>query len=43
MEVIKSERTEMEFMKSGDTVRIELFDYEGNSVMDTVEQTAQAV
>lgn len=43
MEVMKSERAEMEFMKSGDAVQIKLFDYESNSVMDAIEQTMQAV
>ena len=43
MEIIKSGRAEMEFMKSGDAVRIELFGCESNSAMGAIEQTMQAV
>jgi fumarylacetoacetate (FAA) hydrolase len=42
METIKTGAATLEFMKDGDTVRIELFDYEGKSVMGAIEQTVRA-
>ena len=38
-ETIKTGGATLEFMKSGDTVRIELLDYEGNSVLGAIENT----
>ncbi|MCP4318719.1 MAG: fumarylacetoacetate hydrolase family protein [Hyphomicrobiales bacterium] len=38
METIKTGEAKLGFMKPGDTVRIELVDYNGNSVMGAIEQ-----
>lgn len=38
METIQTGEAKLAFMKKGDRVRIELFDYDGNSVMGAIEQ-----
>ncbi|MCP5087255.1 MAG: fumarylacetoacetate hydrolase family protein [Rhodobacteraceae bacterium] len=38
LEAITTGQARLEFMKPGDTVRIELLDYDGNSVMGAIEQ-----
>lgn len=38
METIQTGEAKLAFMKKGDQVRIELFDYEGNSVMGAIDQ-----
>lgn len=38
LETIKTGKAKLEFMKPGDRLRIELLDYEGNSVMGAIEQ-----
>lgn len=38
METIQTGAAKLAFMQKGDRVRIELFDYEGNSVMGAIEQ-----
>ena len=38
METIQTGEARLEFMKKGDRVRIELFDYEGNSVIGAIDQ-----
>ena len=38
LEMIKTGSATLDFMKPGDVVRIELFDYAGNSVMGAIEQ-----
>lgn len=42
METIQTGAAKLEFMKNGDTLRIELFDYEGNSVMGAIDQVVKA-
>lgn len=42
IETIQTGKAKLEFMKIGDTLRIELFDYDGNSVMGAIEQTVAA-
>ena len=39
LETIQNGTAKLEFMKKGDTVRIELVDYDGNSVMGAIEQS----
>ena len=39
METIQTGSAKLEFMKPGDSFRMELLDYEGNSVMGFIEQT----
>ena len=41
MEIIHEGVAKLGFMKNGDRVRIELFDYDGNSVMGAIDQTVQ--
>jgi fumarylacetoacetate (FAA) hydrolase len=38
LETIQTGKAKLEFMKPGDRLRIELLDYEGNSVMGAIEQ-----
>jgi fumarylacetoacetate (FAA) hydrolase len=38
METIQTGEAKLAFMRPGDVVRIELFDFEGNSVMGAIEQ-----
>ena len=38
METIQTGEAKLAFMKKGDRVRIELFDYDGNSVMGAIDQ-----
>lgn len=38
METIQTGEAKLEFMKPGDRVRIELLDYDGNSIMGAIEQ-----
>jgi fumarylacetoacetate (FAA) hydrolase len=42
METIKTGEAKLDFMKPGDTVRIELLDYNGNPVMGAIEQVVAA-
>jgi fumarylacetoacetate (FAA) hydrolase len=42
METIKTGAAKLGFMKNGDRVRIELFDYEGRSVMGAIDQVVEA-
>jgi len=39
LELINTGTATLEFMKSGDTVRIELLDYDGNPVMGAIDQS----
>jgi len=38
LEIIKTGSAKLEFMRMGDRVRMELFDYDGNSVMGAIDQ-----
>ena len=38
MEAIKTGKAKMDFMQPDDSVRIELLDYDGNSVVGAIEQ-----
>ena len=42
LETIKNGEAKMDFMKNGDRLRIELLDYDGNSVMGAIEQNVNA-
>ena len=40
-EIIRSGKATLEFLKFGDTVRIELFDHDGNSALGAIEQIVE--
>ena len=42
METIQTGSAKLAFMQLGDTLRIELLDHDGNSVMGAIEQTVAA-
>ena len=41
LEIIKKGKATLEFLKKGDKFRLELFDYEGTSVMGAIEQVVE--
>ena len=41
LEIIKKGEAKLEFLKKGDKFRLELFDYDGNTVMGAIEQVVE--